>query len=302
MNWCTGVIVTAKTNKGGVGMKYKILITGNNRNLVSQFFDNTGQRFDCMASSDRYVDILNHIKYIQPDAFIFCLNGEGMDALKKFTGIGNELSRKKIPVFVIGDQKECSQFEKAVTSVKAVIIDKSLAYRNIEEKIARALEDMRRLGTRKATSDMAAQITADAAEAVKEAEKIMSRLEASEADRRKHVLVVDDDSSVLKLIKNYLSGRYDVATAKSGKVAMKFLETKKTDLVLLDYEMPGEKGPEVLSQIRNNINTKNLPVVFLTGVTDKEKIQDVLAMKPQGYLLKPIDMMKLSSTIKNVIG
>ena len=66
--------------------------------------------------------------------------------------------------------------------------------------------------------------------------------------------------------------------------------------------MPGEKGPEVLSQIRNNINTKNLPVVFLTGVTDKEKIQDVLAMKPQGYLLKPIDMMKLSSTIKNVIG
>ena len=143
---------------------------------------------------------------------------------------------------------------------------------------------------------------ADAADAVKEAEKMISQIDDKEAGRRKHILVVDDDSSVLKLIKSYLSGNYDVATAKSGKVALKFLETKKTDLVLLDYEMPGEKGPEVLSKIRADARTKNLPVVFLTGVTDKEKIQDVLAMKPQGYLLKPIDMMKLSSTIKNVLS
>lgn len=72
--------------------------------------------------------------------------------------------------------------------------------------------------------------------------------------------------------------------------------------MLLDYEMPEEKGPEVLTQIRANENTKDLPVVFLTGVTEKDKIQEVLAMKPQGYLLKPISMMKLSATIKSVIG
>ncbi len=283
-------------------MKYKILILGNNKNLINQFFDNMGQRLECISSSDRFGDIMNHIKYIQPDAFVLCLNGESFDALKKLTNIMNELSRKKIPVFVIGDSRECSQFEKTITSVKANIIDKALLYRIIEEKVVRALEDSRRLGSRKETADMAAQIKADAADAVKEAEKMISQIDDKEAGRRKHILVVDDDSSVLKLIKSYLSGNYDVATAKSGKVALKFLETKKTDLVLLDYEMPGEKGPEVLSKIRADARTKNLPVVFLTGVTDKEKIQDVLAMKPQGYLLKPIDMMKLSSTIKNVLS
>lgn len=283
-------------------MKYKILILGNNKNLINQFFDNMGQRLECISSSDRFGDIMNHIKYIQLDAFVFCLNGENFDTLKKLANVMNELSRKKIPVFVIGDSRECSQFEKTITSVKADIIDKALVYRIIEEKIVRALEDSRRLGSRKETADMAAQIKADAADAVKEAEKIISQLDDKEANRRKHILVVDDDSSVLKLIKSYLSGNYDVATAKSGKVALKFLETKKTDLVLLDYEMPGEKGPEVLSKIRADARTKNLPVVFLTGVTDKEKIQDVLAMKPQGYLLKPIDMMKLSSTIKNVLS
>lgn len=282
-------------------MKYKILILGNNKNLINQFFDNMGQRYECMNSSDRFGDIINHIKYIQPDAFVFCLNGENFDTIKKLSGVMDELSRKKIPVFVIGDSRECSQFEKSITSVKANIIDKGLLYRIIEEKIVRALEDGRRIGKRKETQDLAAQIAADAEDALKEAEKLISKIETEEADRRKHILVVDDDSSVLKLVKSYLSGRYDVATAKSGKVALKFLETKSTDLVLLDYEMPGEKGPEVLSKIRADARTKDLPVVFLTGVTDKEKIQDVLAMKPQGYLLKPIDMMKLSSTIKNVL-
>lgn len=113
---------------------------------------------------------------------------------------------------------------------------------------------------------------------------------------------MDDDSSVLKLLRGYLAERYDVATAISGRIALKFLETKKTDMVLLDYEMPVEDGASVLAKIRDNASTKNLPVVFLTGVTDRKKIMDVLAMKPQGYLTKPIDMEKLSSTIKGVLG
>lgn len=82
---------------------------------------------------------------------------------------------------------------------------------------------------------------------------------------------MDDDSGVLKLLKGYLAERYDVATAISGKIALKFLETKRTDMVLLDYEMPNENGAEVLAKIRENANTANLPVVFLTGVTEKRK-------------------------------
>ena len=137
------------------------------------------------------------------------------------------------------------------------------------------------------------------AQLAKEEEK--EKKELAEAVKRKHILVVDDDSSVLKLVKGYLAERYDVATAISGKIALKFLETKKTDMVLLDYEMPNENGAEVLAKIRQNASTANLPVVFLTGVTERKKILEVLAMKPQGYLTKPIDMEKLSSTIKGVL-
>ena len=73
-------------------------------------------------------------------------------------------------------------------------------------------------------------------------------------------------------------------------------------MVLLDYEMPEENGAAVLRKIRENSKTRNLPVVFLTGITERGKIQEVLALKIQGYLLKPIDMEKVSCTIKGVLG
>ena len=95
---------------------------------------------------------------------------------------------------------------------------------------------------------------------------------------------------------------YDVATAISGKVALQFLEDNKTDLILLDYEMPKENGAEVLRKIRANEQTKDLPVVFLTGIADRKKIQEVLLLEPQGYLLKPINRVKLLETIEKIIG
>ena len=75
-----------------------------------------------------------------------------------------------------------------------------------------------------------------------------------------------------------------------------------TYLVLLDYEMPGDNGPAVLEKIRANPMTSNIPVIFLTGINDRKKIQQVLSLKPQGYLLKPIDHDKLVDAIKNTIG
>ena len=117
----------------------------------------------------------------------------------------------------------------------------------------------------------------------------------------RHILVIDDDPLMLRVIKEELKSEYNVATAINGKIGLNFLQKKKTDLVLLDYEMPEEDGPAVLEKIRANPATKNLPVVFLTGIKDKEKIKKVLSMKPQGYLLKPINHDMLVQTISQVL-
>ena len=122
------------------------------------------------------------------------------------------------------------------------------------------------------------------------------------ASARKHILVVDDDPIMLKMIKEHLHDDYDIATAINGKIAMKFLENKSTDLILLDYEMPGENGPAVLEKIREKKSLDGIPVVFLTGVSERGKIQEALALKPQNYLLKPIDRDKLIEIISSILG
>ena len=118
---------------------------------------------------------------------------------------------------------------------------------------------------------------------------------------RKHILIVDDDAQMLKTIKRFLEDKYDVATAISGNLALRFLQKKHTDLVLLDYEMPQMKGSEVLEQIRSNDATQNIPVIFLTGMADREKIQQVLSLNPQGYILKPTDKETLHAKLAAVL-
>ena len=85
---------------------------------------------------------------------------------------------------------------------------------------------------------------------------------------------------------------YNVTALANGKVAEKYLQTKTVDLILLDYQMPIESGAEVL---------KNIPVIFLTGVSDSDRVQEVISMKPQGYLLKPVNMECLFVMIRNLI-
>ena len=58
---------------------------------------------------------------------------------------------------------------------------------------------------------------------------------------------------------------------------------KRPDLILLDYEMPVCDGRQTLEMIRADEELKDIPVIFLTGVNDREHIESVLSLKPAGY-------------------
>lgn len=103
---------------------------------------------------------------------------------------------------------------------------------------------------------------------------------------KKKVLVVDDSGAMLRNVKGWLEDRYQVILANSGTMAIKYLSTNRPDLVLLDYEMPVLNGKQVLEMIRSESEFSNIPVMFLTSKNDKESIQQVLSLKPEGYILK----------------
>lgn len=278
-------------------MKYKVLLTGSNKTIINEFFTYMDFDFECISTSERYDDIMSHMKYVQPDIFVYCLYQEKADDLKRFINIETQISDRDVPLVIIGDPEICDEFTKLAPLLNPLVLQKPIATKDIASSITNLLQTRTR--HRNPNVESEEETLQNARSVLSEAKDI--KVQTEEA-RKKHILIVDDDSRVLRLLQSYLTGRYELATAINGKVALKFLEKKETDLVLLDYEMPTENGPAVLEKIRANEKTKNLPVVFLTGVTEKNKIREVLALKPQGYLLKPVDMEKLSSTIKGILG
>ena len=116
---------------------------------------------------------------------------------------------------------------------------------------------------------------------------------AEQGEFKKTILVVDDDPSYLNLVREWLKDKYKVSMASSGLQAIKWLGKNKADLILLDHEMPVTSGPQVLEMLRSDTDTKNIPVIFLTGKSDKDSVMSVVSLKPEGYLLKTIDKREL---------
>ena len=110
---------------------------------------------------------------------------------------------------------------------------------------------------------------------------------------KKSILVVDDDPNYLGLVREWLKDTYKVFMANSGLQAIKWLGKNSVDLILLDHEMPITSGPQVLEMLRADEETKSIPVMFLTGKSDKESVMKVVSLKPEGYFLKNIQREEL---------
>ena len=116
-------------------------------------------------------------------------------------------------------------------------------------------------------------------------DKLLELMELN-ANRRKRILVVDDEPIILRSIKVWLGDEFDLSLVNSGETALEFLDMHPVDLVLLDYKMPTMDGPKVLEAIRDDERLSNLPVIFLTANNDRQSVITAMQYKPEGYILK----------------
>lgn len=129
-------------------------------------------------------------------------------------------------------------------------------------------------------------------------EKLEAVMQSGERrSQKKRILVVDDDGTMLRAIKTWLSSKYKVFMVNSGMAAITFLAKNDVDLILLDYEMPITPGSQVLEMLRSDETLRDIPVMFLTNKSDKNSIMKVLALKPEKYLLKTMKPFELMSAI-----
>lgn len=117
-------------------------------------------------------------------------------------------------------------------------------------------------------------------------------------NKKKSILVVDDAKENLDVLVYLFKDKYTVLTASNGPSALQMVLTKLPDLILLDIMMPGMDGYEVCQHLKNDDYTKNIPIIFLTALTeaiDEVKAFDIGAVD---YITKPFQLIDLKNRVR----
>ncbi|NUM25531.1 MAG: response regulator [Candidatus Buchananbacteria bacterium] len=105
--------------------------------------------------------------------------------------------------------------------------------------------------------------------------------------KSKTILLVEDDEFLAELYATKLSLEgYEVFLANDGEKGFKMAKEKKPDLILLDIILPKMDGFEVLSKIKSDKEIKNIPVVLLTNLSQKDEVKRGLDLGASDYLIK----------------
>jgi two-component system alkaline phosphatase synthesis response regulator PhoP len=117
----------------------------------------------------------------------------------------------------------------------------------------------------------------------------------------KRILLVDDEQDILDLLKYNLAAEgYEMMMATDGLQALE-LASSSPDLIILDVMLPGKDGWEVIRQLRQNENTKRIPVIFLTAKGGEVDEVVGLELGADDYIVKPISIRKLIARVKTVL-
>lgn len=252
--------------------------------LVGQFNTTTqnvkrilDKEYKVQLGSDNIGVITGMLKMDAPDLILIFVSGMEKEYRDLFSHIQENYSG--VPVIYIGTTEELAVFEDFEENGQFFKITRPVQMKTISQAITMKLSN----GTETADTEPEEE-------------------EQRAAWDKKRIMVVDDSGIQRNMLKNLLKNHYDVRDCDSGSEALSMLQKWLPDLILLDYNMPGQDGKEVFEILQKEDRYREIPVVFLTGVKSRAKIQEVLGLCPAGYLLKPVEQSKLTELLTELIG
>jgi len=116
------------------------------------------------------------------------------------------------------------------------------------------------------------------------------------------ILVVDDEADLLSTIQARLKwNKFNVLTALNSLKGLEIAAAKKPDLILLDNNMPGMNGLEMLAHLREDPELKDTPVIMVTAVCDPHDIAVASSFGVVDYITKPFDFAELTKKISEIL-
>lgn len=112
------------------------------------------------------------------------------------------------------------------------------------------------------------------------------------------ILVVDDERFNLNVLSDLLRPEYTVVLAKNGRQALERAISQQPDLILLDIMMPEVNGYDVIRQLKNNNETKDIPIIFITALNDVEEEEKGLELGAVDYIAKPFHPAIVRARVK----
>ena len=121
-------------------------------------------------------------------------------------------------------------------------------------------------------------------------------------DKKMRILVVDDFSTMRRIVKNLLVelGFSNISEADDGSTALPILERGDIDFLVTDWNMPGMPGIDLLKAVRANEKLASLPVLMVTAEAKREQIMEAAQAGVNGYVVKPFTANTLKEKIEKV--
>ncbi|MBR5367858.1 MAG: response regulator [Lachnospiraceae bacterium] len=251
----------------------KILLIGKLNEVLKNVDQTLSKHFHVQICDLRKDTVEGMLKVVEPSLVIISLVGADTPDMNLFITLSKDYTRT--PVLTIGTDAEMKIFSKYYDRRQFENLTRPLSNSDLLSAVCRRLDMM-------CTEKNGSVVVSD-------------------AGTKKNVLVVDDNPVTIRAIKGMLENDFAVTIATSGAQAMTAIGKRRPDCILLDYEMPVCDGRQTLEMIRADEELSSIPVIFLTAVRDKEHIEKVLSLRPQGYLLKPSSKDNLIAKINEVI-
>lgn len=242
-----------------------------------------------LCSMKNAEDVSHMIRMFRPDmvvVFISCYQNISSKLFYILT-----IVHAAIPIITIGKKEDTMQYEMLYSKTQYTHLYRPIKNRDIMKCIADRLH---------ITEDENAEHKdiPDISNYIENEDKIKNKTDIwddaeldneADADKRKHILFVDNDDEIYNDMKSIIGDRYRVSAAGTELQAMRMLEKDRPDMMFLSYEMPLCEGRIMLEMIRSDEELRKLPVVFLTKIAEKRNIASIIRLKPAGCILKPLD-------------